>query len=89
MYKRLTMGDRLISTNEAAKILGISRIAVFKKIQAGRIKAEKVGRNFVIDKVILIGSLEKPDENRKKEISKVVNDVMKDYGDVIKKLGKE
>lgn len=83
------MGDRLISTNEAARILGISRVAVFKKIQSGKIKAEKVGRNFVIDKVILIGSLEKPDENRKKEISKVVSDVLEDYGEVIKKLGKE
>lgn len=83
------MGDRLISTSEAAKILGISRVAVFQKIKAGKIKAEKVGRNFVIDKVLLIGSIETPDENRKKEISKVVNDVLKDYGEVIKKLGKE
>lgn len=83
------MGDRFISTTEAAKILGISRIAVFQKIQQGKIKAEKVGRNFVIDKVLLIGNLETPDENRKKEISKVVSDVLKDYGEVIKKLGKE
>ena len=83
------MGDRLISTTEAAKILGISRVAVFQKIQSGKIKAEKVGRNFVIDKVLLIGDLEVPDENRKKEIAKVVSDVFKDYGEVIKKLGKE
>lgn len=83
------MGDRLISTSEAAKILGISRIAVFQKIKAGKIKAEKVGRNYVIDKVILIGELEAPDEERKKEITNVVSDVLKDYGEVIRRLGKE
>lgn len=83
------MGDRFISTSEAAKILGISRIAVFQKIQSGKIKAEKIGRNFVIDKVILIGSLDELDDDRKKEITKVVSDVLKDYGDVIKRLGQE
>jgi len=83
------MGDRLISTNEAAKILGISRVAVFKKIQQGKIKAEKIGRNFAIDKVLLIGSINEIDALRKKEIVKVVSDVLKDYGDVIKRLGKE
>lgn len=37
-----------VSTGELAKILGISRIAVFKKIKKGEIRAVKVGRNFVI-----------------------------------------
>lgn len=83
------MGDRFISTSEAAKILGISRVAVFQKIQSGKIKAEKIGRNFVIDKVILIGNLDELNNERKKEITKVVSDVLRDYGDVIKRLGKE
>jgi len=83
------MGDRFISTSEAAKILGISRIAVFKQIKSGKLKAEKIGRNFVIDKVILIGSLEQPDEKRKKEISDTVDQVFREYGEVIRKLGKE
>lgn len=38
------------STSELAKYLGVSRIAVFKKIQKGEIRAEKVGRNYVIPK---------------------------------------
>ena len=46
--------EQLLSTAQVAKILGISRIAVFKNIQSGKIKAEKVGRNYVIRKKNLI-----------------------------------
>ena len=38
------------STMEAAKILDISRIAVFQNIKAGKIKATQVGRNYIISK---------------------------------------
>ncbi len=42
--------NNLLSTNEVATILKISRNAVFKKIQSGKIKAIKIGRNYVIQK---------------------------------------
>lgn len=38
------------TTTELAKLLGISRIAVFNKIKNGQIQAQKMGRNFVIFK---------------------------------------
>lgn len=38
------------TTTELAKLLGISRIAVFNKIQNSQIKALKMGRNFIIFK---------------------------------------
>lgn len=38
------------TTAELAKILGISRVSVFNKIKNGDIKAQKMGRNFVIFK---------------------------------------
>jgi len=38
------------TTAELAKILKISRVAVFNKIKKGEIKAQKMGRNFVIFK---------------------------------------
>ncbi len=44
------MKKDLIGTTEAADILGISRIAVFKRIQKGQLEAVKVGRNYVIDR---------------------------------------
>jgi len=38
------------STMEAAKILDISRVAVFQNIKAGKIKATQVGRSYIISK---------------------------------------
>lgn len=36
------------TTKELADLMGISRVAVFNKIKKGDIKAQKMGRNFVI-----------------------------------------
>lgn len=38
------------TTTELAKILGISRISVFRRVGNGSIKARKMGRNFIIFK---------------------------------------
>jgi excisionase family DNA binding protein len=38
------------TTKELAELLGISRVAVFNKIKKGDIKAQKMGRNFIIFK---------------------------------------
>lgn len=77
-----------LTTAELAKLLGISRVAVFKKIKKGEIKAEKIGRNFVIRKKdlgIILGSvLSKKD---KTEIEKAVKKVVKEYGETLRLLG--
>ena len=79
---------KFLSTTELAKILGISRIAVFKKIKKGEIKAVKVGRNFIIDKKDLKNILEKPlDKEAKLEIEKAVKRVIKEYRETLKLLG--
>ena len=36
------------TTKELAKLMGISRVAIFNRIKKGNIKAQKIGRNFVI-----------------------------------------
>ena len=38
------------TTSELAKMLGISRISVFKRVRQGSIKGQKIGRNFIIFK---------------------------------------
>ena len=79
---------RFLSTTELAKILGISRIAVYKKIKGGKIKAVKVGHDFIIDKKelgdILKGELRKKD---KAQIEKAVKKTIEDYGETLKMLG--
>lgn len=44
------MADKFYSTPEVAKILGMSRIAIFKKIKTGKLKAMKVGKGYVVAK---------------------------------------
>ncbi len=38
------------TTTELGKLLGISRISVFKRVRQGSIVAQKMGRDFIIFK---------------------------------------
>jgi excisionase family DNA binding protein len=79
-----------ISIQELANIMGISRIAVYKKVKKGQIKAVRIGRFFAIPKKyithILGGQL---NNENKKEIDKAVKKTVKEYGETLKLLGKE
>ena len=84
------MAKQLFSTIELARILGISRIAVFKKIKSGEIKAKKIGRNFVINRSDLAEILgDTLSEKKKREIEKSVRKTIKEYGETLRLLGKE
>jgi excisionase family DNA binding protein len=78
------------STSEIAKILGISRVAVFKRIKSGDIKARKAGRNFIIQRKDLgeilgttLGS------EKRRLIEGAVRKTIKDYRQTLKLLGEE
>jgi len=47
------MAKDFFSLPEAAAILGISRIAVFKKVRKGQLQAIRIGRNWVIAASVL------------------------------------
>lgn len=82
--------NQYISIQEMANILGISRIAVYKKVKKGRIKAIKIGRSFAIAKKYVDNILGKTlNENDKKQIDSAVKKMVKEYGEVLKLLGKE
>jgi len=83
--------NKYVTTTEAARILGISRVAVYKRIKKGSIKAIKIGKNFAIPReAIVFDAKGKPlTEEEKKIIEKSVSKTIKDYGDVLKRLGKE
>ncbi|MEK7520694.1 MAG: helix-turn-helix domain-containing protein [Patescibacteria group bacterium] len=84
------MEKRFFSTIEVAEILGISRVAVFKKIKSGEIPAKRAGRNFIIDKkdmpAILGVALTK---HKKGEIEASVKKTVKEYGRALELLGRE
>lgn len=83
-----------VSVAELAKMLGISHVAVFKRIQKGQIFAQKVGRSYVIAKeeadTIVHGTKSRVlTEEGKEEIKKAVEKVVNEYGETLKLLGKE
>ena len=79
-----------VSIPELAKVLGISRIAVYQKVKKGQIKAVKIGRNYAVPKKyvdqVLGGAL---NQKEKDIIDKAVKKTVREYGDVLKRLGKE
>ena len=79
-----------VSIAELARILGISRIAVYKKIRKGQITAVRIGRSFAIPKKYVDSILGRDlNDKDKLEIDKAVHKTVKEYGEVLKLLGRE
>lgn len=81
--------EKYVTTTEAGKILGLDRTQVFRLIKAGKIPAERVGKNYVIKLEDLGVGAEALSKKEERQIEKSVSKVFKEYGDVIKKLGEE
>jgi excisionase family DNA binding protein len=79
-----------ISIAQFAKILGISRIAVYQKIKKGQIKAIRIGRSFAIPRKYSTDITGKTlSEKDKKIIDEAVKKTFQEYGELLKLLGKE
>jgi len=78
------------SLKEIAEILGISRIAVFKKVKKGEIQAMRIGRSYAVPKkaIAYITGIKLSSEDIK-QLDNAVKMTIADYGEVLKKLGKE
>jgi len=78
------------STAEVANVLRVSRIAVFKRIKSGEIKAMKIGRSYIISKEEVLKALGLAlGEKSKEGIDKVVRKALGQYREVFRKLGAE
>ncbi len=73
--------NEFISTTEAAKILGINRVTLFNWIKSGKIKATKVGRNYIVHR----DAIKNTGEDMK-NIDKGVARAVKEYGETLKLL---
>lgn len=80
--------DNYYSTTEVAKLLGVSRITVFNMIKDGRLKAEKVGRNYLVPKNAL-GIEAELTKDQEKKITKAVKKTVKEYGETLRLLANE
>ena len=68
----------------------MTRVGVFKRIKNGKIKAEKVGRNYVVTHEDLLEALGKSiGSEKKRNIEKAVDKAIKEYGKTFEALGKE
>lgn len=78
------------SLQEIAKLLGISRISVYKKVKKGEIAAERIGRSYAVPKKeISYITGEKLRKEDMKQIDNAVKKTIDNYAEVLIKLGKE
>lgn len=81
---------KLYSLPEIGRIFGISRIAVYKQVKSGKIKAVKIGRNYAVSagefrniSGVALAPLQKAVINRG------VEKTVREYGETLKLLGQE
>ncbi|MHC4623668.1 MAG: helix-turn-helix domain-containing protein [Planctomycetota bacterium] len=79
-----------ITIPQLARILGLSRVAVYKKVKKGQIKAIRIGRNYAIPQEYVANILGKVlNREDKKEIDAAVKKTVKEYGEVLRMLGSD
>lgn len=82
--------ENYITIPELAKLLGISRIAVYKRVKKGLIPAMRIGRDYVITDQTVADILgRKVSDRGKKQIDDAVHRTVREYGEVLKLLAKE
>jgi len=74
------------TTTEIAKIIGLSRSQVFRKIQNGEIPSEKMGRYNLVPRFFVDAFLGRVAQQDERQIAQAVSKTMGEYGDVIKML---
>ena len=87
-YKYMT--KEYYSTIEVANILRVSRKTVFQWAKNGKIKATKVGKNYIIPHSVILEKLGKDiGVEKKAAIEEAIDRALIDYGKTFKLLGKE
>ena len=82
--------NRDLTVTQLAALLGISRVAIHKKIKSGEIKANKIGNIYIIPKSSLAHIFGHTLSTKLKlRIEKAVRKAVKEYGEVLIKLGNE
>ncbi|MFB0508014.1 MAG: helix-turn-helix domain-containing protein [Thermodesulfobacteriota bacterium] len=82
--------EKYITIPELAKLLGVSRIAIYNRVKKGQIPATKIGRTYVIRDQTIANILGKEVTRRGKErIDAAVRRTVREYGEVLKQLAKE
>ena len=83
-----------LSITEVAKLLGLSRTAIHNKVKSGEIKATRIGNAYAVPESEvkrLVGDIvgHPLSDKEKRKIDEIVQKTVKEYGEVLKMLGKE
>lgn len=79
--------NNFISAAQAAKILGISKVALINHIKSKKISATKVGNSYIIDSDELpMISKKEVSDNQKLEIEKAVDKTILEYSETLRLL---
>lgn len=78
--------EKILSVVEVARMMGISRTQVLRKINKGEIQAQRVGRAYIIPASGLTGIYRPLSDQDKKDVETAVEKTLKEYGEVIRKL---
>lgn len=82
--------EKYLTIPELAKLLGVSRIAIYNRVKKGQIPASKIGKTYVITDHTIANILGKEvTRGEKKRIDAAVRKTVEEYGEVLKKLGRE
>ncbi len=82
--------EKYITIPELAELLGVSRIAIYKRVKKGQIPATKIGRTYVITDQTIANILgNNVTKKGKKQIDTAVRKIVREYGEVLKQLSKE
>jgi excisionase family DNA binding protein len=82
--------EKHITIPELARLLGVSRIAIYNRVRKGQIPAEKIGRTYVItDQTVADIFGKEVTKKGKKRIDAAVQKTVREYGEVLKKLANE
>jgi len=82
--------NQYLSISNAAKILGMSRTAVYKQVMKGEIKSIRIGKTYGIPQSSLAEIRGGPiSPAKKKRINRAVKKVVKEYAELLRKLGNE
>lgn len=82
--------EKYLTISQIADLLGLSRVAIFKKVKAGVIKAIRIGRTWAIPHQEVKSILGKTLTNQQKQIVETaVQKTIREYGETLKMLGSE
>jgi excisionase family DNA binding protein len=82
--------NEFMTIPQLARLLGLSRIAVYNKVKSGEIKAVRIGRTYAINTKDIADILGKTlTKKSKEEIDQAIKKTVDEYGEVLRLLGQE